>query len=124
MKNNCKICNPKILCEHNKLKTFCYLCGGKGACIHNKNKTACTICNRDIKCKTEECFKRKYEKYNGYCMTCCIEKCPETKIDGNIKVKERSVVKRVTEKYSDKKWVKDKRIEGGKQEEDQIYCVN
>jgi hypothetical protein len=33
MKQNCKLCDGRAYCIHNKIKGRCYICGGSALCI-------------------------------------------------------------------------------------------
>ena len=116
-KNNkyyCKECNKyKYYCEHEKYKDMCKLCGGKGICEHNTQRQQCKICNVELKCKSEWCFKSGYNKYNGYCLTCCIYICPEIKVSRNYKTKENFIADIIIKNYPNKTWIHDKKVQDG-----------
>ena len=52
-KNECKDCNPDIICQHNIIKMNCIECTPSKKCIHNTRKRSCKICNPE---KTNKCF--------------------------------------------------------------------
>ena len=60
-------------CEHNKRKYNCRECNGSSFCIHNIFKVYCKSCGGSKLCKTEYCETKASKKYNGYCLTCCIQ---------------------------------------------------
>ena len=101
----CKICTnnnkqkseyqEKIKCPHGKRKSRCYECGGSALC------------------KSSWCHTRAIPKYNNYCLTCCINICPEIQVSRNYKTKEKEVVDRIKEKYPDFTWIHDKKVEDG-----------
>jgi len=53
------------------------------------------------------------KKYNKYCLTCCIQVCPEIEVVRNYKTKERNVVEHVLTHFPEYSWVADKKIENG-----------
>ena len=52
-------------------------------------------------------------KYNGYCLPCCIQVCPEIQVSHNYKTKEKDVVDRITQTFTGFTWVADKRVKDG-----------
>ncbi len=112
-KSYCKICTPTILCEHNKRKDACKNCNGSAFCIHGKNKQYCKTCGGSLLCKSTWCETKGSKKYNGYCMSCCVQQFPEIEVSKNYKTKEKGVAEKVLEAFSDFTWVSDKRIEDG-----------
>jgi len=64
-------------------------------------------------CKSEWCYTRPVEKYDGYCTYCYMNLFPDKPVSRNYKTKERSVVEFLTKQFPDFTWVADKVISGG-----------
>ena len=112
-KSHCKECGGSQICEHNKYKTQCKECKGSQICEHNKHKSQCKECGGSGLCKSSWCSTNKNKKYNGYCLRCCINLCPEIKVVRNYKTKENDVVTRITESFPNFSWVLDKKVTDG-----------
>jgi hypothetical protein len=112
-KTECKDCKGGSLCSHMRRRYTCRECGGKSFCEHNKAKTRCKICGGSELCKSEWCETLARKKYNGYCLPCCIQVCPEIKVARNYKTKEKEVVDRIKEIFPDLTWIADKKIQDG-----------
>ena len=112
-KSRCKDCGGSSICEHNKLKSRCKDCGGSSICEHNRQKSRCKDCGGSELCKTPLCETRAIKKYNGYCLPCCIQVCPDIEVTRNYKTKEKYVVDRIKERYNDFDWIADKIIKDG-----------
>jgi|TARA_Y100000389_G_C17441234_1_gene508675 hypothetical protein len=112
-KSQCNDCGGSAMCIHGRRRTRCKECGGQELCIHTKTKRYCKICGGSGLCKSSWCEKQKINKYNGYCMTCCIQVCPEIKISRNYKTKENDVVERIKNVFPNFTWVCDKKIQDG-----------
>ena len=112
-KRFCIECKGSGVCLHNKQKRFCIHCEGSDICTHNKQKSRCKICGGSSLCKTELCETRGIPKYNGYCLPCCIQVHPEITVSRNYKTKEKDVVDRITQTFTDFTWVADKKIQDG-----------
>jgi len=52
-------------------------------------------------------------KYNGYCMVCCVNLFPDIPVSRNYKTKEKDVVDRITQTFTNFTWVLDKRVKDG-----------
>jgi hypothetical protein len=68
---------------------------------------------RNNTCKSEWCYTRKNEKYDGYCAYCYINLFPDQCVSRNYKTKERKVVEYITTNFPDFTWTIDKNITGG-----------
>jgi hypothetical protein len=112
-KTQCKECKGTGICEHNKRKTQCKECKGSSFCIHDKEKSRCKLCGGSALCKSEHCETRALKKYNGYCLPCCIQVCPEITVSRNYKTKENTVVDIIKEKIPNLTWIADKKIKDG-----------
>ena len=112
-KNSCKECGGSQICEHGIDKRYCKDCEGSIFCKHEKNKYRCKDCDGRSLCKSEWCEVRGIPKYDGYCLRCCINICPEIEVSRNYKTKEKDVVDRIKEIFPDFNWIHDKKIEGG-----------
>ena len=112
-KYQCKTCEGSAYCEHGKLKTQCTECGGSSICQHGKRKSICKTCGGSQLCKTENCETRGIQKYNGYCLPCCIQIHPEIEVSRNYKTKEKDVVDRITQTFANFTWVADKKVQDG-----------
>jgi hypothetical protein len=113
VKTRCKECGGSAFCEHGKHKQICKECGGSAFCKHNKQKRYCKECGGSSLCKTEQCETRGIKKYNGYCLPCCIQVCPEIEVSRNYKTKEKDVVDRITIAFPNFTWIADKKIKDG-----------
>ena len=112
-KSNCKICSGTSFCQHGTQKSICKICVGSQICEHSKRKSRCKICRGTSLCKTPTCETTGIKKYNGYCLPCCIQVCPEIQVSRNYKTKERDVVDRITQTFTGFTWVADKRVQDG-----------
>ena len=114
IKYYCIDCDGTQICEHKKHKSQCLECDGSQICIHKKYKSDCKVCGgSDRLCKSEHCETRGMSKYNGYCMPCCIQMCPDIEVYRNYKTKENDVVGRVKLRFPNFDWVADKRVQDG-----------
>ncbi len=112
-KDYCKDCGGTQICEHGIYKDNCKPCGGNRICIHNKFKIRCKECGGSALCKSEWCEVRGIPKYNNYCLSCCIQVCPEIQVSRNYKTKERDVSDRIDSYFEGYTWVNDKIISDG-----------
>jgi hypothetical protein len=112
-KTNCRECGGSSICEHGILKPRCKDCGGASICEHGKQKPTCKKCGGSSLCKSDHCETRAIKKYNGYCLPCCIQVCPEIQVSRNYKTKEKDVVDRITQTFTGFTWVADKKIQDG-----------
>ena len=112
-KSQCYECDGSALCPHGKQKSHCYECGGSQICEHGKQKSTCKECGGSALCKSSWCNTRGISKYNGYCLNCCINICPDIQVSRNYKTKEKEVVDKIKEKYPDFTWIHDKKVEDG-----------
>jgi hypothetical protein len=112
-KSTCKECGGSEICEHGRQKSRCKECGGASICSHGKRNTRCKECGGSDLCKSEWCEIRGIPKYNGYCLRCCINICPDIEVCRNYKTKEKEVVDNVKQTFPDFTWINDKKIEGG-----------
>ena len=113
IKSRCKECGGSDICEHNRIKSSCKECGGSAICKHNRQKSQCKECGGSALCKMEQCETRGIKKYNGYCLPCCIQVCPEIEVSRNYKTKEKDVVDRIKATFPNFTWVADKKIKDG-----------
>jgi hypothetical protein len=109
----CKECGGSQLCEHGKRKAQCKECGGSAFCEHGKHKAICKECGGSALCKSTHCETTGIKKYNGYCLPCCIQVCPEIKVSRNYKTKEKDVVHRIKATFPNFTWIADKRVQDG-----------
>lgn len=112
-KSACKPCFGSSFCEHDKRKSQCKNCTGSQICEHGKYKSRCKMCGGTSLCKTPICETSGSRKYNGYCLPCCIQVCPEIQVSRNYKTKERDVVDRITQIFTEFTWVADKKVQDG-----------
>ena len=96
-----------------KRKYRCKDCGGSSFCEHGKRKEYCKSCGGKALCKSTWCETKGHKKYNGYCLSCCVNLFPDTPVYRNYKTKETDVVTRVKEIFPDFTWIADKRIQDG-----------
>ena len=64
--------------EQNKEKIKEYYEQNK--CPHGKCKRYCKECGGSALCKSSWCHTTAIPKYNNYCLTCCINICPEINV--------------------------------------------
>ena len=112
-KDQCKECGGSSFCEHNRYKNDCKDCGGSRFCEHNRQKRFCKDCGGSRLCKQCRMTYASNKKYLGYCLVCFIHIHPEKPVSRNYKTKEKAVVDRVIDRYSDLTWIWDKRIQDG-----------
>ena len=112
-KSRCKDCGGGSICEHGREKYNCKECGGSRFCEHGRQKSYCKKCGGTQLCKSDNCETKAIKKYNGYCLPCCIQVCPEIQVSRNYKTKERDVVDRITQTFTGFTWVADKKIQDG-----------
>jgi hypothetical protein len=112
-KSYCKECGGSQICEHGKFKSRCKACGGSEICEHGKRKSRCKECGGSALCKTAHCETRGIPKYNGYCLPCCIQVHPEIEVSRNYKTKEKDVVDRITQTFTNFTWIADKKVQSG-----------
>ena len=112
-KSRCYECGGCEMCEHKRERRRCKICKGNDICMHNKVKSFCKSCGGSSLCKSEWCDKTSIKKYNGYCMTCCIQLCPDIQISRNYKTKEKDVTDRIINAFPNFTWVADKQIQDG-----------
>lgn len=101
-------------CEHKVPKIYCHDCGNGYYCQHKRTKVRCDECGGSALCKTEMCDMSGYPKYRGYCLRCVIHQHPEIPVVRNYKTKETNVADHVVETFPQLKWIRDKRVEGGR----------
>ena len=116
-KYKCKDCGNtyEYLCQHNKNKYYCKECSGTRICTHNKNIQYCKECGGDKLCKSEWCETSGNGKYDGYCMPCFVNN-PENQDKPamrNYKTKEKDVVDRIIQTFTNFTWVADKKVQDG-----------
>ena len=98
------------MCEHEKQKAQCKECG---CCKHGKLKRYCKDCDGSALCKTPLCETYGNRKYNGHCLTCFIHLFPDEPNVRNYKTKEKDVVDRITQTFTNFTWVADKKVQDG-----------
>jgi hypothetical protein len=112
-KADCKDCGGTSICEHGINKRYCKECDGSFFCKHDKNKYRCKECDGRSLCKSSWCCVRGIPNYNGYCLSCCIQTCPDIPVVNNYKTKEKETVDRIKEQFPDFTWVHDKKVQDG-----------
>jgi hypothetical protein len=113
IKSYCKDCRGSQICNHDKVKSRCKECGGSALCKHDKLKRYCKECDGSALCKSDHCETKGIKKYNGYCLPCCIQVCPEIEVSRNYKTKEKDVVDRIKSTFPNFTWIADKKIKDG-----------
>jgi len=113
-KESCKECGGSQICEHGIHKYTCKECDGSGFCKHKKYKSSCKECGGSSLCKSSWCeIVTSNLKYNGYCLTCFIHLFPDEPNIRNYKTKEKDVVDRITQTFTNFTWVTDKKVQDG-----------
>ena len=112
-KDYCKECGGSQICEHGIHKDNCKQCGGTRICKHNKFKSRCKECGGSSLCKSEWCETRALLKYNGYCLSCCIQFCPDIQVVNNYKTKENDVNERIDAHFKEYTWINDRVVKDG-----------
>lgn len=111
----CKLCISSHICIHGTQKLICKICNGSQICVHKKQKSRCKICNSSALCKSSWCETYGNRKYEGYCLACFVNN-PDNHHKPtmrNYKTKEKDVVDRITQTFTDFTWVADKRVQDG-----------
>ena len=81
-------------------------------CISHKKEFMVNLAAH--KCLSGYCENRIYtEKYDGYCIFCCVNLFPQKIAVRNYKTKEKSVVDFVINKFPNYSWVADKKVKDG-----------
>ena len=114
-KSSCKECGGSSICEHGRQKSKCKECSGASICQHGKYKSHCKICGGSALCKSSWCETFGNKKYEGFCLPCFVNN-PENHHKpamSNYKTKEKDVVDRITQTFTDFTWVADKRVQDG-----------
>jgi hypothetical protein len=114
-KQICKNCQGSQICEHGRDKGNCKQCVGSQICEHGKRKQFCKKCDGKYLCKNEWCETYGNPKYEGFCLPCFVNN-PENQnkpIIRNYKTKEKDVVDRITQTFTNFTWVTDKKIQDG-----------
>ena len=112
-KHICKECDGSSICEHGKIKSICKECGGSSICEHEKIKSLCKECGGSKLCKSPWCETIGNPKYNGHCLTCFVHLFPNEPNVRNYKTKEKDVVDRITQTFTNFTWVADKKVQDG-----------
>ena len=115
LKYYCRECDGSAFCEHGKQKERCKECDGSQICKHDKRKERCKECGGHELCKNEWCETNGNIKYEGYCMPCFVNN-PENQDKPamrNYKTKEKDVVDRITQTFTNFTWVADKKVQHG-----------
>jgi hypothetical protein len=112
-KSQCKTCCGSQICQHKKQKSQCKKCCGTQICEHDKFKSRCKKCGGTQLCKNEWCETIGNPKYEGYCLICFIHMFPDKPNTKNYKTKEKDVVDRITQTFTNFTWVADKKVQDG-----------
>jgi hypothetical protein len=113
IKRTCHDCKGNGICIHNKQTRYCYDCKGSSICTHNKRKELCKDCGGSALCKSSWCLTTGMKKYNGYCLSCCVQTCPDIQVSRNYKTKEKTVVNIVIEAFPQFTWIADRKVADG-----------
>jgi hypothetical protein len=114
-KQICKNCEGSQICEHGRDKGNCKDCVGSQICEHGKRKQFCKKCDGKYLCKSSWCETIGNPKYERYCFACFVNN-PENQnkpIIRNYKTKEKDVVDKITQKFTNFTWVVDKKVQDG-----------
>ena len=112
-KSYCADCGGSRLCDHNKRKHLCKDCNGASICIHEKLKSFCKDCGGSSLCKMPFCETISNPKYKGHCLTCFVNLFPDEPNVRNYKTKEKDIVDRITEIFTNFTWIADKKVQDG-----------
>ena len=112
-KTTCKECGGSSICEHGKMKSYCKECGGSQICKHNRFKKICKECGGSALCKSEWCETTSKTKYEHYCLVCYINMFPDKPNARNYKTKEKDVIDRIKQTFTNFTWVADKKVQDG-----------
>ena len=80
-------------------------------CISHKKEGMYDV--RHKTCKSEWCYTRSTDKYEGYCIFCYVNLFPDKPITRNYKTKEKNVVDNVIKTFQNFTWVSDKKVQNG-----------
>jgi hypothetical protein len=111
----CKECGGSAFCKHGRRKTRCKECGGSEICKHGKHNSYCKECGGSHLCKSEWCETFGNSKYEGYCVACFVNN-PENQNKLamlNYKTKEKEVVDKITQTFTNFDWISDKKVQDG-----------
>jgi hypothetical protein len=111
----CKECGGSAFCKHGRRKTRCKECGGSEICKHGKHNSYCKECGGSHLCKSEWCETFGNRKYEGYCVACFVNN-PENQNKLamlNYKTKEKEVVDKITQTFTNFDWISDKKVQDG-----------
>ena len=111
----CKECGGSAFCKHGRRKTRCKECGGSEICKHGKHNSYCKECGGSHLCKSEWCETFGNRKYEGYCLPCFVNN-PENQNKLamlNYKTKEKEVVDKITQTFTNFDWISDKKVQDG-----------
>lgn len=114
-KHQCVECSGNNICVHKKRRDRCRDCKGSEFCEHEKRKNYCKICDGRYLCKSSWCETIGNPKYECYCVACFVNN-PENQSKPamrNYKTKEKDVVDRITQTFTNFTWVTDKKILDG-----------
>ena len=114
-KSQCKECGGSAICKHGKFKSQCKECGGSQICEHDKYKSYCKECGGSALCNSSWCETIGNPKYEGYCVACFVNN-PENQNKStmrNYKTKEKDVVDRILQRFTNFTWVADKKVKDG-----------
>jgi len=114
-KYTCKECGGNGICIHGITKSYCKECEGSSICKHKKEKRHCKECEGSRLCKNEWCETTGNTKYEGFCVACFVNN-PENQDKSamrNYKTKEKDVIDRITQTFTNFTWVADKKVQDG-----------
>jgi hypothetical protein len=101
-------------CEHLECTTQATFSNhGEKARFCGNHKLIGMIDVKSKRCKSSWCLTQARNKFNGYCMRCCLYLHPDIQISRNYKTKETAVVDEITCTFPNFSWVADKRVADG-----------
>ena len=115
IRSTCKECGGVGICDHGKRRSTCVDCKGGSICPHSKEKRYCKICDGSRVCRSEWCETTiaSSNKYKNHCLLCFINLYSDEPNVMNYKTKEKTVVDRITETFTNFTWVADKKVQDG-----------
>jgi hypothetical protein len=97
--------------EETKLHLKKYTAHARGKKFYESHKEAI---KEKALCKSPFCVtSASNTKYNGYCLVCFVHLFPDEPNVRNYKTKEKDVVDRITQQFSQYTWVADKKVQDG-----------
>lgn len=103
----------KSCLECNKMPCYNFIGKKSGLYCSNHKKDGMVDVKNNKTCKSELCFTRVQDKYDGYCMHCYMNLFPDKPVFRNYKTKEYAVVEYIKTTFQNYDWVADRKVSDG-----------